>query len=287
MKQITKERWGRFGWLCMSFVPMAGYLTLMFVATFACMFMISIGSILRGALDYDEMLLELMQWSMHISLVAAVLGLIAFGLWYYFGCKRKQLQPPMDAFEPGLVAALIMVAFGGQFMASYLVGGISMISPDIVEGYAEMMELAGMGEVNLITVLYVVLLGPITEEVIFRGVTFFYARRATKRFWLANVIQAAAFGMMHMNLVQSFYAFFVGLVLGWVYERFHSMYACMLMHILFNLLGTLVLGQVESLFADIAPLMVLWHIVGTASFVAGMLLLRRRDEQEVDGSEQR
>ena len=39
------------------------------------------------------------------------------------------------------------------------------------------------------------------------------------RFWIANLIQAVLFGILHMNLVQGIYAGAMGLAFGWVFWR--------------------------------------------------------------------
>lgn len=282
MKEITKRRWGRFGWFCMSFVPMLGYMLLTVGVSTVLMTVISVTAIMGGTVDSAELTEYLMSWAMPVSIVFAVLGLILFGVWYYFGCKRKRLGLPRKEFTPRRIAAIILVAFGSQFMASYLIWLIQVAAPKVVENYSQLMEMSGLDEITWASILYAVILGPVVEELVFRGVTLFYAKKATKRFWLANIIQAVAFGIMHMNVVQGIYAFFLGLILGWVYEKFHSLYASILIHILFNFLGTCVLEPVDGLLGNSLPLVILWNGVGVAAFVAGMLLLweRRKPESE-------
>ena len=87
--------------------------------------------------------------------------------------------------------------------------------------------------------LYSVLLAPVCEELIFRGTTMHLARRALP-FWLANTMQALLFGLFHMNWIQGIYAFALGLVLGYVCEKGGSIYYSILLHILFNLWGTVI-----------------------------------------------
>lgn len=95
----------------------------------------------------------------------------------------------------------------------------------------------GLDEPSLILVLYSVLIGPVCEELIFRGLTLKYAKRAMP-FWVANFLQALLFGVFHMNMIQGVYAFVVGIVLGFICEKSRSIYPSMLFHILFNIWGT-------------------------------------------------
>ena len=52
-------------------------------------------------------------------------------------------------------------------------------------------------------------------------------------------MQAALFGLFHLNWIQGIYAFALGIVLGYVCERGGSIYYSMGLHLLFNLWGTL------------------------------------------------
>ena len=59
--------------------------------------------------------------------------------------------------------------------------------------------------------VYTIILAPVGEELVFRGLTYRFARKALP-FWGANILQAALFGVMHLNLFQGLYAFFLGTV---------------------------------------------------------------------------
>ena len=52
-------------------------------------------------------------------------------------------------------------------------------------------------------------------------------------------MQAALFGLFHLNWIQGIYAFALGIVLGYVCERGGPIYYTIGLHQLFNLWGTL------------------------------------------------
>lgn len=94
-----------------------------------------------------------------------------------------------------------------------------------------------------------VLLAPFGEELIFRGVIFYYAKKMMadlenrkKAFWIANTVQALAFGLLHLNVVQSSYAFIIGLVLGYLAYRYQSIVPTILAHMLINGIGNLLVN---------------------------------------------
>ena len=90
-------------------------------------------------------------------------------------------------------------------------------------------------------------------------------------FWVANLLQALLFGVFHMNMIQGVYAFVVGIVLGFICEKSHSIYPSMLFHILFNIWGTFSPDWFMYK-ADTVPFFFLWFFVGAGLLVAGLLL---------------
>lgn len=273
MKDTTRQGWKKFGWLCLSAVPMISYLLLMLVVTVGIYAVLTVFALARGETDITGYLLG---YAMHCGIAYALLGLLLYGLWYYFGCKKKRLLPPAGVFRVKNILAVAAAALGANCVVSWLLALAQMLLPDIIENYSEMMEQAGIGDVTVAMVLYVVVLGPILEELIFRGLTFYYTKKFTKRFWLANVLQAVFFGIMHGNLVQGVYAFFLGLFLGWVYEKFQSLYATVWMHIVFNFLGS---GILNVIFGEDLSLLfqIVWNVLGIALLAVGVLVIRKND----------
>lgn len=89
---------------------------------------------------------------------------------------------------------------------------------------------------NMYALLSVALVAPVFEELLFRGIIldgFLKRYRPTVAiFWSALI-----FGVAHLDPVQGTAAFFVGLLLGWLFWKTGSLFLCMLMHILNNLLA--------------------------------------------------
>ena len=83
------------------------------------------------------------------------------------------------------------------------------------------------------------IVGPIFEEILFRGLIFGELRKITP-VKIALVIQALLFGAYHLNLVQGVYAFLLGLLIGYVYYRSNSIIAPILMHVSINSLSVII-----------------------------------------------
>lgn len=137
--------------------------------------------------------------------------------------------------HPLMIPGLFILALGLQYMANYIVMIITVINPDIIKSYQQIMEKSGLEKITLTLplVLYVVILGPICEELAFRGVTFGYISRSLP-FQAANIFQAALFGIMHMNITQGIYAFFLGLFLGEIYYHSGNILLNIFLHMGFN-----------------------------------------------------
>lgn len=76
---------------------------------------------------------------------------------------------------------------------------------------------------------------PFAEELLFRGVVYRWLRS-----WgvvAATLLSALIFAGAHFNLLVGIVALLLGLTLALVYERSHSLWACIVVHAVFNILG--------------------------------------------------
>jgi len=228
----------------------AGFL-LQFVAAFAVMIpafvvkqmqIISMG--LSGTPQETEMLNEVMTDVMGPTvLVTHVFLLVSFALWYGFGCcrKRNAVATFKRTFRVRNLLIIAVLSLGCCYLTNFVMPIAGEIIPEnIMQSYLDLMEAAGFGE-SILPTIAAVLIAPFGEELIFRGVVYHYACNLAgtmpdrrKAFYIANTIQALAFGIFHGNLIQGTYAFFLGLVLGYLRERFGSIWASVLAHMLIN-----------------------------------------------------
>ena len=204
-----------------------------------------------------------------VLIVVGILLLIVFIPWFYFGCGRQKItgETIKRAFSPRTLLIVLVIAVGLNYGINCLLQLVYVWAPQLLEDYMELMENSGLG-VNAWANAAAVILAPLGEELIFRGVAFYYARKAVTgmrnahaAFWIANCIQALLFGIYHMNLVQGVYAFFIGLALGYLCQKYHSLIPGMLAHFVFNGMSA-VLG--DGIYTWI-PESALWYVlVGTA-----------------------
>ena len=107
-----------------------------------------------------------------------------------------------------------------------------------MESYSQVLENLGMDSPTVLSLIYTVLVAPVTEELIFRGLTLRILEGAFS-FWAANILQALYFGIIHGNLVQGSYAFLAGMILGYLVRRKGTLAAGVLCHFGVNFSGIL------------------------------------------------
>lgn len=180
-----------------------------------------------------------------VSAVYAVIAALALGFWYWkkFAPRKAPRRKLSQLIHPQMLLGLLLLMVGMQFLSTYIVALTSAIHPAWYETYSYLMESMGFENVTLLLVLYSVVIAPISEELIFRGVTLHYARKAMP-FFAANMLQAFFFGLFHGNVIQGTYAFVVGLFCGYVCHKGGSIYLAILFHMLFNMWGTFMPGNI-------------------------------------------
>lgn len=178
-----------------------------------------------------------------------ILEIILFATLYYWFCMNKNLKKlnVKETFQPVNLLAIAMIATGMCFFVNFQLHMVFEVLPDyMVHEYENTMNSQGYG-IRLIPTINTLILAPIGEEFMFRGVLFYYLLKLLllkcgKRtsFWMANIVQAVCFGLFHMNLIQGTYAFFIGLVLGYLVYRFESIIPAIISHMIHNFLSLFV-----------------------------------------------
>ena len=195
-------------------------------------------------LEYAMSLLKNTAFLQRLSVVFAVTVIIVFGIWYrrrFIAPFRKRPKKYWNGFSMQILFAVIFLGFGLQYITSLFSYVVSWINPSLLYNYNSSIDSAGYNSITIMLAVYTIILAPVGEELVFRGLTYRFARKALP-FWGANILQAALFGVMHLNLFQGLYAFFLGLFLGWICHIGRGVRYSILLHMIFNLLGTIFSG---------------------------------------------
>ena len=175
---------------------------------------------------------------------AAILSLFYFWLW-----KRiKRGYPEKNA-------TLAFRPFGGAFRMLLIglgAGGVSLLwlnfaeliqksIPALQASYETFNTEMGAFENGdyIWMLLEVSIIGPMVEELLFRGLVFHFVERDTGKEGAAIFISALLFGIWHGIFVQGVYTFLIGLVLGYLYAKTRNIIWSYLVHFVNNFSGTL------------------------------------------------
>jgi len=94
-------------------------------------------------------------------------------------------------------------------------------------------------EINIFkTLISMVLIGPIIEELMFRGIIYNSLKEKYSNM-KAILITTTLFSLMHVNIFQMIYAFALGFILIYVYEKYKTIKAPIIVHMFSNLTTTL------------------------------------------------
>lgn len=292
---MNKGFWKRVGWMGMAILPLLASLMLQIIISIVIYLAAILYTVVfQGGFDmtdprvFEQQILDLaLSRGVNVSTLVLfhILGVFIFAIWYYFGCGRPKAQKPGKVFMGKVLPATILIGIFMDISANAFLLSAEYIFPDLIRQYEELMEAAGLGTDPLV-ILASILLAPIGEELLCRGVIFHYAGKAVEgmknrkaAFWIANTVQALMFGILHGNLVQGFYAFFIGLCLGWLRWRYNSLYPSMLAHFIVNFTSTFLLGYLFYFIPEALAVYLAVMVVGIVGIVLVMIWDSRKSAE--------
>ena len=232
-------------------------------ASFLLVFLYSDGLTFEGMslAEADSAMLEIMfAHQTEILLVSYVVMLFALGLM----ARRRKLNifTFTDLQGKTSVALLVLALAAGvaaAFWASIAVNRIPWPQAWLEEYQSTSGALVTAHPV--LDFLAVVLVGPLVEEMVFRGVIYDSLCDFLPA-GIAVVFQGMLFGSIHGSMIWILYATFMGCVLGYVRKRTGHLLPCLLMHIAFNGSSYLFNWFAERYWED--PAAVAFAFVGSA-----------------------
>lgn len=200
-------------------------------------------------------------------LFTAVSGLLAIGvILLFYRIRRKKLGDALwlrRVEGPGLLSGAALAP------ALYLAVTVAMMAlPEAwLDSYAE--ASSGVSGGGVIGIVAVVLVAPVVEEFIFRGLIMTRLAQAMPG-WLAAALSAAIFGLCHGHPVWFAYTFVLGVLFGLMDLRLGSIWPSILAHMVFN--G---MGQILDLLPEDDVVIMGAYLVLVAAAVVLPVLARR------------
>lgn len=160
------------------------------------------------------------------------LYLIAMPIAVMLMGKSTVIETRKFDMKPGLFFKLLLMCLPMMWVGS--VFG-SMLSMALSNGEATDRVADLAMQTNIWNVVFLVIVGPIFEEWLFRKQLIDRTRKYGEK--TAILLSGLAFGLFHMNLFQFFYAFLLGLMFGYVYTRTSKLRYSTAMHMIINFNG--------------------------------------------------
>ncbi len=181
---------------------------------------------------------------------------------------------PLKSFNLLAIPAMILT-FGGL---QYFLGEITTLMDHFMPPPGWFMELFSrlfQSDLGIWGgVVRVVIIAPVVEELIFRGVIMTGFMKNYK-IWYAITFSALMFALFHLNPWQFPATFLLGLALGWIRYRTNSIFACIAGHAIHNGLIYISISYYQK-FADIKilqPGQPLNHLINGLFLISGLFLI--------------
>ena len=172
------------------------------------------------------------RYQVEIVTLSALATIILTGILFARDRKLEQKARIMLPERAPILKYWSVVVFGiaGCIAATCLMAMIQLAFYD--EQYQQTAQITySAGFLMQIIGLGVVI--PVAEELMFRGIL--YKRfRERQGFWYSAVWSSLLFSFMHSNTTQMIYTFLLGVLLAYLYEKFGSFRAPVVLHILLN-----------------------------------------------------
>ena len=167
-----------------------------------------------------------------LAILSVAMNILGFG-WERIGLKKFQSKALLWVIPASIVYFFVSSVF--TLLAMKFIPGFNADQAQDV-GFSNVTTSADL----IITFVALVILTPIFEEIVFRGVLFRGLRRRLP-FWFAAIITSLAFALAHLQLNVAVDTFALSLVLCYLVEKSDSVFPAILLHATKNALAFLLL----------------------------------------------
>lgn len=172
--------------------------------------------------------------------ISAGIAILPLGMIYYRNSAQKvHIQKLCAKYDgrlngrsdtrTGLLAASAAAGTGACLVFNYVISMIPIASA--AKQNVQQMVYSSSYLIQIVCTGFVI---PLAEELVFRGQAY---RKLRERlpFSAAALISALYFGLFHGELIQGIYAFLLGFLLAWLYERSRSLPVVWMFHAAANI----------------------------------------------------
>lgn len=189
--------------------------------------------VVAGAVTRIYDMEELQQKIRILPLLASLLAYVITLLYNrkYVASEEARFGKDTNRWKVRQILAACAAAVAAGLLWSHFLTNSALMK--MFPGYVQNAAGAFEGQPLPLLIVTTVIAGPLAEEWIFRGMT--YRRiRAVLGIWPAILLSALLFGVFHANMIQFLYAFPLGILFAWYYEKSGTLLVPILAHMLLN-----------------------------------------------------
>lgn len=214
---------------------------------------------------YEQIENETLNIKYHLLLGQVISGILVIPIIY----KRSRKTPYIKLSVKKDFWKMIVIGFGWFFLGNIVVSILLYLLkdlPSITRIFETFEEVSNLSSGFFLTFIVIVILAPITEELIFRGILFEEINRLFD-YKFAIFSTALFFGIFHFNILQGVNAFLLAIILAIVYYYRKNILDSILIHMVNNFLALiLTINQNMSTFI---------FMMGFASIFLSFIIIKK------------
>ena len=223
----------------------------------------------------------LMQGDSFYFYSSKIVAQIVIFYWAYKRIRKDDSFSLTDELSPSLNTNLLWGILGGLALI-FLMEPVEQIVPanSLLQVY-----FSNLTDNKLSSFLYVVLISPVLNELIFRAIIL---RGFLKNYkpGIAIVGTALLFAVFHFSLLQIVISFILSLFIGFVYWQTRSLLLCIILHILNNAVAYIIIvfaGQIKSLSSLIpnTKIYLLFYLSAAATLSITLLQIYKKNQLKI------
>ena len=169
---------------------------------------------------------------MLVTLISGVL--IFFVFWLFFFIRKKKFTNEVCIRPIPRKAILPIAVMEGSF--NILTSVVISMFPWPKSWMDSYVTSSTAIDNSLTAWLTAVVMAPVLEEIVFRGLVYTRLKKGLPQM-MAAIMTSLIFGIAHGTIIWAIYTFIFGMILIWVFEKFQSLTASIVLHLAYNLSG--------------------------------------------------
>lgn len=213
------------------------YLAIQLIVSFVVSFAVVLWNMLQNDMSIENLESKVIEQTTLILFIANLLSIIAFVIIVLVRKKSISGELGIKKIKPKKIIPIILLGISLCIFISYSFSFIPF-PESWTSSYAENVGVLSEGNF-VVSLIATIILAPIAEEIVFRGLIYRNLKKGMP-ILAAGFISSLIFGICHTGIIWMIYAFLIGMFFVWIYEKFNSILGSIIVHMVFNLLGTFI-----------------------------------------------